>query len=73
MRVRNMPLPQELEIGTLLLRVGTNKPAIVIGKRETGKTKYGTLDGNRKVYLIHECSGESWIDEIHVRAAFKLA
>jgi len=72
MRVRNLPPPPDLEIGALLLRVSTNKPAIVIGKRETGKTEYGTLDGNRTIYLIHEGGGEpAWIDEIHLRATFK--
>jgi hypothetical protein len=63
---------QTFEPGTLLFRVKTGQPAIVIALKETPTVTYGTLDKKRVLYRIFEDGRYSWKHDMQVHAEYKL-
>ena len=63
---------QTFKPGTLLFRVKTGQPAIVIAIKETPTATYGTLDKKRVIYRIFEDGRYSWKHDMQVHAEYKL-
>jgi hypothetical protein len=64
----------KLKVGDLLYCVADSKPAIILGKEQMDRPKYGKRDKNNKRYRFKlYCDGEQgWLDEIRLRAKYKI-
>ena len=62
---------QTFEIGTLLFRVKTGQPAVVLDRKETDKEVYGAPYQNRLTYKIFEDGRTFWKGDIELRAEYR--
>jgi len=62
----------ELKIGDLVFSKRDNEPAIILDSQETGRVKYGDLASKRMRFKLHIDGEQGWLDEIKLRAMYKL-
>ena len=62
----------ELKIGDLVLSKRDNEPAIILDSQETARAKYGDLANKRVRFKLHIDGQQGWLDEIKLRAMYKL-
>ena len=61
-----------LKIGDLLWSRRDNKPAIILDSAETARTKYGDIVNKRMQFKLHIDGEQGWLDEVKLRALYKL-
>jgi hypothetical protein len=61
-----------LKIGDLVYSKRDGKPAIVLDSQETARVKYGDLVNKRVKFKLHIDGEQGWLDEIKLRAMYKL-
>jgi hypothetical protein len=72
---------RDLKVGDLVVphiiaaAGGVNRPWLVLEVSDTGKPRYGTQKGTRRLYrLVEPASGLSrWFPETQIRVEFKLS
>ena len=62
----------ELKIGDLVLSKRDNEPVIILDSQETARAKYGDLANKRVRFKLHIDGQQGWLDEIKLRAMYKL-
>jgi hypothetical protein len=62
----------KLKVGDLIYSVNDGKPAIVLGKEETSRAKYGDIANKRWRFKLHIDGEQGWIDEVRLRAHYDL-
>ena len=63
------------EIGDLLLRRGTDEPALIVGVKDSSKKVWGDASIKRKLYRIYNNrTGKSeWIADVEISVKFQKA
>jgi len=61
-----------LKIGDLIWSRRDDKPAIILDSEETARAKYGDLVNKRMEFKLHVDGQEGWLDEVKLRALYKL-
>ena len=61
-----------LKIGDLVWSRRDNKPAIILDSAETARTKYGDIANKRMEFKLHVDGQQGWLDEVKLRALYKL-
>jgi len=61
-----------LQIGDLIWSRQDNKPAIILDSEETARAKYGDLVNKRMQFKLHIDGEQGWLDEVKLRALYKL-
>ena len=62
----------KLKIGDLVWSRRDGKPAIVLASAETARAKYGDLVNKRMEFKLHVDGQQGWLDEVKLRALYKL-
>ena len=62
----------KLKIGDLLYARRDNKPAIILDSAETARAKYGDIANKRMRFRLHIDGEQGWLDEVKLRALYKL-
>jgi hypothetical protein len=62
----------KLKIGDLVWSKRDNKPALILDSEETARVKYGDLVNKRMRFKLHIDGEQGWLDEIKLRAMYKL-
>jgi len=62
----------KLKIGDLIYCRRDNKPALILDTEETARVKYGDLVNKRMRFKLHIDGQQGWLDEIKLRAKYKL-
>ena len=62
----------KLKIGDLVWSKRDDKPALILDREETARVKYGDLVNNRMRFKLHIDGEQGWLDEIKLRAMYKL-
>ena len=60
-----------LKIGDLLYSLKDSKPAIILDKEETARTRYGSIVEKRWRFKLHIDGEEGWLDEVRLRTQYK--
>ena len=60
------------KIGDLLCARRDNKPAIILDSEETARAKYGDIANKRMRFKLHVDGDQGWLDEVKLRALYKL-
>jgi hypothetical protein len=61
-----------LKVGDLLQSRGDDKPAIILDREETARAKYGDIANKRMRFKLHIDGHQGWLDEVKLRALYKL-
>ena len=61
-----------LKIGDLIWSRGDDKPAIILDSAETGRAKYGDLANKRMEFKLHVDGQQGWLDEVKLRALYRI-
>ena len=61
-----------LKIGDLVYSLCDDKPAIVLDKEETARAKYGDIANKRWRFKLHIDGDQGWLDEVRLRAQYRL-
>jgi len=61
-----------LKIGDLLWSRSDNKPAIILASEETARARYGDIANKRMRFRLHIDGEQGWLDEVKLRALYKL-
>ena len=62
----------KLKIGDLVWCRRDNKPALILDSEETARVKYGDLVNKRMRFKLHVDGEQGWLDEVKLRALYKL-
>jgi hypothetical protein len=62
----------KLKIGDLVWSKRDNKPALILDSEETARAKYGDLVTKRMRFKLHIDGEQGWLDEIKLRALYRL-
>jgi hypothetical protein len=62
----------KLKIGDLIWSRQDGKPAIVLASAETARAKYGDLVNKRMQFKLHIDGEQGWLDEVRLRALYKI-
>jgi hypothetical protein len=62
----------KLKIGDLVWSRRDNKPAIILDSEETARAKYGDIANKRMRFRLHIGGEQGWLDEVKLRALYKL-
>ncbi|HHZ94661.1 MAG TPA: hypothetical protein EYN67_03675 [Flavobacteriales bacterium] len=62
----------KLKIGDLVWSKRDDKPALILDREETARVKYGDLVNKRMRFKLHIDGEQGWLDEIKLRAMYKL-
>ena len=62
----------KLKVGDLIYCVRDGKPALILDKEETARTKYGSVVNKRWRFKLHIDGEQGWIDEVRLRAHYDL-
>ncbi len=62
----------KLKIGDLVWSRQDGKPAIILDSAETARAKYGDLANKRMEFKLHVDGQQGWLDEVKLRALYKL-
>ena len=62
----------KLNVGDLVLSNKDGKPAIVLDREETARTKYGDIANKRMRFRLHIDGQQGWLDEVKLRALYRL-
>ena len=62
----------KLKIGDLLYAIRDGKPAIVLDKQETARSKYGDIAKKRWRFKLHIDGEQGWLDEVRLRTQYKI-
>ena len=62
----------KLKIGDLVWSRRDDKPAIILDTVETARAKYGDLVNKRMEFKLHVDGQEGWLDEVKLRALYKI-
>ena len=62
----------KIKIGDLLYSKNDGMPAIVLDKEETARAKYGDLANKRMEFKLHVDGQQGWLDEVKLRALYRL-
>ena len=62
----------KLKIGDLVWSRRDDKPAIILDTVETARAKYGDLVNKRVEFKLHVDGQQGWLDEVKLRALYKL-
>ncbi len=62
----------KLAVGDLVLAVRDDKPGVVLDKEETAQAKYGDIANRRWRFKLHIDGQQGWLDEVRMRAAYKI-
>ena len=61
-----------LKIGDLLYSLNDSKPAIILDKVESARTKYGSIVEKRWRFKLHIDGEQGWLDEVRLRTGYKI-
>ncbi len=61
-----------LKIGDLVWSRLDNKPGIILDSEETARAKYGDIANKRMRFRLHIDGQEGWLDEVKLRALYKI-
>ncbi len=61
-----------LKIGDLVWSRQDNKPAIILDSEETARSKYGDIANKRMRFRLHIDGEQGWLDEVKLRALYKI-
>jgi len=61
----------KLKVGDLLYDLD-GKPAIVLDKEETARSRYGDVANKRLRFKLHIEGDQGWLDEVRLRMQYKL-
>ena len=61
-----------LKIGDLVWSRLDNKPGIILDSEETARAKYGDIANKRMRFRLHIDGQQGWLDEVKLRALYKL-
>ena len=62
----------KLGVGDLVWSRRDNKPAIILDSEETARAKYGDIANKRMRFRLHIDGEQGWLDEVKLRALYKL-
>ena len=62
----------KLAVGDLVVSKQDGRPAIILGKHETAKARYGDLVNKRYRFYIHIDGEQGWLTETSFRVMYKL-
>ena len=62
----------KLKMGDLVWSRRDDKPAIILDTAETARAKYGDLVNKRMEFKLHIDGQQGWLDEVKLRALYKL-
>jgi len=62
----------KLKIGDLIYSRRDNKPALILDAEETARAKYGDIANKRWRFKLHIDGDQGWLDEVKLRALYKL-
>ena len=62
----------DLKIGDLVWSKRDNKPALILDSEETARAKYGDIANKRWRFKLHIDGDQGWMDEVKLRALYKL-
>ena len=61
-----------LKIGDLVWSRLDNKPGIILDSEETARAKYGDIANKRMRFRLHIDGQQGWLDEVKLRALYKI-
>lgn len=61
-----------LGVGDLVCCLRDGTPAIILGKEETARAKYGDLVNKRYRFKLYIGGHQGWLEEVQLRANYKL-
>jgi len=62
----------KIKVGDLLCSRQDGKHAIVLDSEETARAKYGDIANKRMRFKLHIDGQQGWLDEVKLRALYKL-